>query len=113
MNMVSILYFSLILFIITCYGATNIIVNGSIFNKFREFCNNVHPLLGKLFSCMRCTATWVGFIISGLFIILGIHTPWNSIAGNYPILVVILSGFLSSGSVWLLHTLQEYFDKSK
>jgi hypothetical protein len=62
---------------------------------------------------MKCTSTWVGFTISIIFLALGIPTPWDSIVGNYPILVVVLSGFLASGSVWLLHTLQVYFDKSK
>ncbi len=105
-------YYTLLLFILVCYGTTNIIVNGSIFNKFRELSNKIHPMLGKLFSCMRCTATWVGFAISSIFILCSMETPCSIITPNIYI-VIFMCGMISSGTVWLLHTIQEYFDKSK
>lgn len=42
------------------------IVNGSIFDKIRNWLLVRIPILGKLFSCIRCLSFWVGLSIFGM-----------------------------------------------
>lgn len=116
---------NLLVFILTCYGISNIVIYGSIFNSFREYWNRLSPnFFGKLFSCMICLPTYVGFFISigahmtGLlqfspFASMGMDTwvrlPYTELY-LFPI-AVFLDGCLASGSVWLVHTLQEHLER--
>lgn len=98
---------NLLIFALICYGASNIIVFGSIFESWRVFWlkNNEH-FIGKLFTCMICISFWVGVLISYF-----IYSPViinNLTSGN---IAHFLDGCLASGIVWLLHTLQEYLEK--
>jgi hypothetical protein len=98
-------------FLLVSYGITNIIVFGSIFESFRGFWNNINPnFLGKLFSCPMCTSTWVGFILSAVFQYMGYNTPLVDYGIENMGFAIFLDGCLASGGVWLLHTLQEYFE---
>jgi hypothetical protein len=102
----------LFIFILLGYGITNILVFGSIFNFWREFWDKINPnFFGKLFSCPMCLSTWVGFVLSFLFSILGLYTPMASYGLDIMPLNVFLDGCLMSGGVWLIHTIQEYFEK--
>jgi hypothetical protein len=97
----------LILFILISYGISNIMVFSSIFKVWRNFWVRISPnIFGELFTCMICLPVWVGIIISFLGMSPTLHyfdTPtW---------LGWILDGFLASGGVWLLHTLQESLEK--
>jgi hypothetical protein len=47
-------------FILICYGLTNILVYGSIFNCIRP----KQGLLGELFKCPMCMGFHVGYIIA-------------------------------------------------
>jgi len=47
-------------FILICYGLTNILVYGSIFDSIRP----KEGLLGKLFKCPLCLSFHVGYIIA-------------------------------------------------
>lgn len=101
-----------IIFLLVCYGATNIMVFGSIFDRWRTFWLKVSPnWFGKLFTCPMCLSTWWGFIISYIFILCGVQTPLTSIGITIIPLAIFLDGLLASGGVWLIHTIQEYFEK--
>jgi hypothetical protein len=52
-----------ILLFLLGWGITSTIVNGSIFNGIRNYFIIKIPILGKLFSCIRCLGFWVGFSI--------------------------------------------------
>jgi hypothetical protein len=116
--------FLLLSFILVCYGISNMIVysNGPfhIFSKWRAFTEKIHPMVGELFSCMMCFPFWVGLIISAidLFIFGGLLTPFNILLFNHPIgiskiiTVLFLDGSLSSGTTWVLHNIEEYFESN-
>lgn len=108
----------LIIFILVAYGATNIMVFGSIFEGFRNFFVRLNPsFLGKLFTCMICLPTWWGFVLSltmwsptlstGLINNLDIF----SLTIDKVVLSTFFDGCLTSGVVWLIHTCQEYLEK--
>lgn len=118
--------FLLVVFIISCYGLSNIIVysNGpfDMFLKWREFTEKIHPKIGELFSCMMCLPFWVGVLFSAidLFFITGaIFTPFNVLlylqASNLlkTLIILIMDGLVSSGSVWVLHNIEEYYENRK
>ena len=105
---------STLLFLLTAYGITNILIFGSIFEGMRNFLNKINPsFLGMLASCPLCSSTWIGFILSFGLTYLGYAnlTPFGSIGLNIIWLKVFLDGCLTSGVVWLIHTLQEHFEK--
>jgi len=99
-------------FIFVVYGVTNIIVFGTIFDKPREFLMRINPgFLGKLMTCPLCSATWVGFLLSFTLYTFGLShlSPCGSWGITVPWLAIFLDGCLASGTTWILHTLQEYF----
>lgn len=110
----------LLIFILVAYGASNIMVFGTIFNKFRNFMtvNSDKPnFFGKLFGCMMCLPFWWGIILS-----LSLFSPtlttglvenlnfFNLFTINKEVLTTFFDGCLTSGSVWFIHNLQEYFE---
>ena len=104
----------LLLIILVSYGISNVIVFGSIFESFRELMDDVSPnFFGKLFSCMMCTPWWVGFFLS-LGAQLSGYTQFSPFY-NYGLeniyLSVFLDSFLISGTTWLIHSIQEYFEQ--
>jgi len=105
---------TLLIFALICYSTCNILIFGSIFEWFR----NLLKLLGtggyslhKLFSCFLCLGTWVG----GLFALLITHlnvthlSPITQVDNIY--LFVALNAILGSGCSWLIHTIQEWFER--
>lgn len=104
----------LLLFFLVSYGISNIIVYGSIFDGMRVFFNKINPgFLGGLVDCMMCLPTWVGFVLSYTLTSLGYHnlTPFGYIGLDIIWLRVFLDGCITSGVVWLIHTLQERLEK--
>ena len=106
-----------LIFILTCYGFCNNIIYGSVFEGFRNFLKKFGTggySLYKLFTCFMCLGTWAGFILSYFLIRFGFEklTPW----GNYGLtdnnLTIFLNGLLSGGCVWLIHTIQEAFERA-
>jgi len=89
------------------YGISSIIVWGSIFEKPRNWIKIKFPFLGELISCILCTSTWVGFIMSLLTTGLSI----NFILTWWP-LSIFIDGMFSAGSTWALNTFVEYFEKN-
>jgi hypothetical protein len=105
----------ILVFILVSYGISNIVVHGSIFNGFRDFWNTVSPkFFGTLFSCMICFPTWVGFILSTIFQLMGydMMSPVASQGVDNIYLSVFLDGCLASGTTFLIHIVEEYFELS-
>ena len=101
-----------LIFILICYGACNNIIYGSVFEGFRNFLGKFGTggySLHKLFTCFMCLGTWMGFAISSILIFTGNQTP---IQTNNIWLTIFLHGLLSAGGVWLLHTIQETFERA-
>jgi len=101
-----------IFFVLVCYGITNIIIYGSIFDKMRKFFDRVSPdFIGALFGCMMCMSFWVGFSVSF------VHSPTLSIIGfdESNIYIYLVSIFLdscfASGTVWLVHNFEEMLER--
>lgn len=90
------------------YGMTTIIVYGSIFDKVRNYITLKSEFFGKLLSCILCTSTWVGVLMS-IFI--------GSITKNYIetfILVhIFIDGMFTAGIVWAINSVIEFFEESR
>ena len=100
-------------FLLLSYGITNIVVYGTIFNGWRKFWNKINPtFFGKLFSCPLCLSTLVVFALSFTFATLGYQTPMSVYGINNIPLMIFLDGCLTSGCVWIIHTLQEFFERA-
>lgn len=61
-----------------------------------------------------CLGTWMGFAISYILIHFGYSnlTPMGSYGITNVYLSVFLNGLLSTGGVWLIHTLQEALERA-
>ncbi len=100
-----------LIFLLICYGATNNLIWGSIFEGFRNYLKKFGTggySLYKLFTCFMCLGTWMGFVVSGIYLLVGVATPL--IVASVPV-SIFLHGLLSGGGVWLLNTLQEKLEK--
>lgn len=112
----------LVLFIycLAMYGFCNIVCFGdgpfNIVSKIREWALSKGENFGKLFSCMMCLPTNVGFIASIIdwFFLDITLTPFNMllVGTNLWWLAILGDGFFASGAVWLIHTIQEWFENN-
>lgn len=106
---------SIFIFVLTVYGITNIAVFGAIFDSLRLYFLKISPnFLGKMITCPMCASTWVGFILSSVFIFWGLPqlSPFTSIGLDVKWLCIFLDGCFASGTTWFIHTIQEYFERS-
>lgn len=104
-------------YILAMYGLTNLMVYGSgpwnMLGKFRDFSHKYLGTIGDMLECMMCTSTNFGWIMSLINILLidyvNPFTPFNIIFYDTSLwyLIIPLDAFITSGSVWLIHTLQE------
>jgi len=109
----------LLTFILISYGASNIMVFSSIFVKWREFWDKISPnFFGKLFSCMMCLPFWWGVIISlcgisptGALDMVSDVSFFGLFVIPAELIITFFDACLSSGIVWLVHTLQEKLEK--
>ena len=98
----------LLVVLLIAYGMSNIMVFSSIFQKWRDFWTRVSPnFFGELFTCMICLPFWVGVLLS-LFVF-SVSSTYLDI--NSTILSTFVDACLTSGGVWLIHTLQEKLEK--
>lgn len=96
-----------IFWILAAYGMSTIIVYSSIFEKFRNWVISISSFFGKLITCMMCTSFWVGIFMS---LVLG------SLATNhfgYKFINVFFDGCFTSGAVWGLNAIIEFFEESR
>lgn len=107
-----------LIFIFLNYGMSNMVVyaNGPfhIFSWWRETAFKIHPQLGEMFTCMICYPTWNGMLLSLVSFLIGIHfTPMMSIFnGEYWPLAILLDGCVGSGTTWVIHNIEEWFEKN-
>ena len=104
---------------IVAYGACNVIVYGSgpfrIFEHIRNGAMEFGTHFGSLFSCMMCLPTNFGIIASLInwFFIPIAFTPFNILFNNcYELwwLAMLCDGAFTSGIVWLIHHVEEFFE---
>lgn len=79
---------NLLIFILTCFGLTNILIYGKIFDKIRP---NIY-----LFKCSQCMGFWVGIVINTLFYSLNCDIFADIFIGGF------LAGCISSGTSYIL-----------
>tara|TARA_R100000152_G_C6743671_1_gene167378 strand:+ start:124 stop:465 length:342 start_codon:yes stop_codon:yes gene_type:complete len=82
----------IIVFILCCFGLTQILVYGKIFDRIRPNTGK----LGQLFGCSMCTGFWVGFVLWG------INGSTTLFMFDNSILTGFLLGCLSSGTSYIL-----------
>ena len=63
--------------------------------------------LSGLISCMMCTSTWVGFVMSFIW------SPFVEVLGTNVVFGVFFDGMLASGGVWMINTIVEWFEETK
>lgn len=106
-------------YILFAYGIANMVCYAegpfNMFAWWREVADNISEGFGKLFNCMMCFSTWVGLVTSivDLLIPSVAFTPFNLILAGHGLwwLIPILDAGLTSGAVWLLHNLEEAFER--
>lgn len=111
-------YLIVALYSIMAYGACNVIVFGSgpfrIFERIREWADDIDEHFGQLFSCMMCLPTNFGIICSlvNWFFIPIAFTPFNILFASTGLwwLAMLCDGAFTSGIVWLINTFQEYIE---
>lgn len=100
------------------YGLTNIMVYGSIFANTR---NNIE-LWGKsglqfssigrfingIITCVMCNSVWTGFFIG-----LMVWSPTNEIFHLSKYVSWFYDGILSSGIVWTINSIVEWFEEAR
>ena len=96
-----------LIWILTAYGMSNILVFGSIFENQRNWIKRHSTFFGDLISCMMCTSTWVGFFLSLTF-----FSPTSSLS-LIPYTHVFFDGMLASGAVWAVNTIIEWFEENR
>lgn len=106
-------------YILFAYGIANMVCYAEgpwgIFEWWREVADHISEGFGKLFHCMMCFSTWVGLVFSVVDLLLPAlaFTPFNLILAGSGLwwLIPILDAGLTSGAVWLLHNLEEAFER--
>ena len=113
------LFFDIIAYVLFAYGFANMVVyaNGpfGIFERWRNFTHGISEGFGELFTCMICLSTWIGAVFSALdfwLVTTADFTPFNIVFGErYPALTIFMDMCATSGAVWLLHNLEEAFER--
>lgn len=110
----------IIMYLLMAYGLTNLIVFGKgpfdLLVTFRTIMGKISYTFEDMLSCMMCTSANVGWILSLLNILFLPSlrlTPFNIIIDNNNLwyLIIILDMALTSGVVWLIHTVQEMCER--
>ena len=86
---------SLLYFILSAYGLTQILVYGKIFNKIRP----TDGWFGELLSCPMCTGFWVGVFLWA------VNNSTTLFSFDYSLITGVLLGCVSSGTSYVLNML--------
>ena len=102
------------------YGACNVIAFSEgpffIFSRLRDLADNISEHFGKVFRCMMCLPAnfgWICSIVNWFFIPIK-FTPFNIIFNgeeNLWFLALLCDGAFTTGIVYLIYILNEYFEK--
>ena len=110
---------NLLLWMIMCYGISNILVYGRIFNgprnKINQWAADVDSIfqdfwifISDMLKCMMCTPTWVGFFV-GIFL----YSPVNHFLDVSIWVSWFFDGMFASGSVWAINSIIEWFEMNR
>ncbi len=95
----------LLIWILTCYGMSFIILWGSIFDAPRNWIKMRSTFFGDLLSCIVCTGTWVGFFMS-----IALWSPTTQYFNSYWIINLLADGCLSAATCYIVNLLTEKLD---
>ena len=104
---------------VVAYGLSNMMVFGSgpfrIFEHIRNISNAIGEHFGQLFACMMCFPANFGWVMSLIdwFLLPNIAvTPFNIILAGTPYwwLALLLDCCFTSGMVWFIHHVEEWFE---
>jgi len=109
----------LVLWMIMAYGLSNIVVYGSIFNIPRIFISKMAqiriPFIQPIFefirdmtSCMMCFGFHCGWFLSLL-----VYSPVHEMLGLTQNASWFFDAFLSSGAVWSINAIVEWFEQNR
>jgi len=109
----------ILIWFILSYGLMNIMVYGSIFKKFRQFFsdwgNNAYApfqtvgnFISGILTCPMCFSTWGGFFLGGF-----IYSPTLEIFLTPIWISWFFDGILSSGAVWAINAIIEWFEENR
>lgn len=102
----------LLIWFLTSYGLTNIIVYSTLFRPIREFFMKRINFIYELMSCVMCTGFWSGVLLSSL-----LFSPSNELflLNDTNVLLILLKliidGLLSSGIVYIINTIVEKLER--
>lgn len=106
---------NLLIFILIAYGATNIMIYGSIFEGWRTLIgvyNEKKSFFGKLFGCFMCLSFWWGVILSlTLFSPTLTYIDLNFTPNVNKYLSLFFDACLTSGGVWLINSIQDRLER--
>ena len=96
------------------YGLSNIFIWGSNLEWWRDLLARFGTggySLHKLFTCFMCLPTWLGPLVSYTCIMCGAEelSPTFNYSDNIW-LSLALDGFIASGVVWCVNTIQDWFE---
>ena len=109
----------LVLWLIIAYGLSNIVVYGSIFNGPRNLINKwgdseftpfqgFWSFLKGMISCMMCFGFHCGWFLS-----ISIYSPVHEILGVNEYISWFFDSMLSSGGVWAINSIIEWFEENR
>lgn len=98
----------LLIWLVTAYGMSQILVYGSIFDTPRDWITKKSKFFGDLLGCMMCTSTWVGFFFS-----LVLWSPTSQFVICVPYSNIFFDGMLASGGVWAINSIVEWFEQNR
>jgi len=104
---------------ILSYGLMNIMVYGSIFQGVRDFFKKwgdsehapfkgLGHFISGILTCPMCFSTWGGFILS-----LTVFSPTYGLFGTPLGINWFFDGILSSGAVWVINAIVEWFEENR
>ena len=98
----------LIFWVLSAYGLSSILVWGSIFENQRNWIKRNSKFFGDLISCVLCTSTWIGFLMSMIF------GGLSSNLFNLNMYVgIFFDGMFTAGSVWAINSIVEFFEENR
>lgn len=103
----------ILLLLFISWAITNILVNGSLLDRIRDYSMVKIKPLGKLLSCVMCSGFWVGIIIYSFLLTFenSIAVSMDILYYNKPFANLLVFGFISSGFSVLVNSLIIYFMK--
>jgi hypothetical protein len=109
----------ILIYILFAYGLSNLLVFGmgpyDLLEQIRVVFKKVFGKLGNMLDCMMCTSANIGWIVSllNIFFLSIPLTPMNILYwGLLPWYIIVFGDLcITSGSVWLINTLQEYLER--